>query len=142
MFNNESKKPNLVDLLLLFRRNIAKSIKKDGIKQDLTFSQMEILHFVGISGEKTMKSIADYLKITPPSVTELVKEMERKNLIKRIIGKKDRRVISIILTDTAKKNYISISKNKEAILEKMISKLNKKDKEALGRIIKIITTKQ
>lgn len=138
----KNKKPNLVDLLLLFRRNIAKSIKKEGIKQDLTFSQMEILHFVGISGEKTMKSIADYLKITPPSVTELVKEMERKNLIKRIIGKKDRRVISIILTDTAKKNYISISKNKEAILDKMISKLNKKDKEALGRIIKIITAKQ
>ena len=141
MLNNKSKKPNLVDLLLLFRRNIAKSIKKGGMKHDLTFSQMEIFHFVGISGEKTMKSIADYLKITPPSVTELVKEMEKKNLIKRIIGKKDRRVVSIILTDTAKKNYISIYKKKEAILDKMISKLNKKDKEALGRIIKIITTK-
>ena len=135
-------KPNLGDSLLLLRRNILEGIKKESIKPELTFSQMEILHFIGVSGKKTMKNIADYLKITPPSVTELTKEMERKNLIKRIAGKKDKRIVSVTLTNTAKKNYISICKKKEAILNQMVSKLSEKDKKTLGRIIKIITAKK
>ena len=63
--NNKKKEPHLGDLLLLFRRNIMEKVKKEGLNQDLTFPQMEILHFIGIYGEKTMKSIAEYLKITP-----------------------------------------------------------------------------
>ncbi len=141
MLNNKDKKTNLGDLLLLFRRKIRDGVKKEGIKYELTFSQMEVIHFIGISGEKTMKSIADYLKITPPSVTEIIKDMEKKNLVKRIIGKVDRRVVSIALTDSTKKNYISISKNKEEILDKMVSKLSQKDKKDLERIIKIIIKK-
>ena len=88
-----------------------------------------------------MKSIADFLKITPPSVTELIKEMERKNLVKKVSDKKDKRITFITLTETAKKNYISISKKKEAILDKMTSKLDKEDKDTLKRIIKIIINK-
>jgi len=141
MLNNKENKTNLGDLLLLFRRNILESVKQKGIKDDLTFSQLEILHFVGIHGERTMKSIAIYLKITPPSVTELIRQMEKKNLVKRINGKKDRRVVSIVLTESARKNYISISKKKEAVLNQMISKLNKEDQKSFERIIRIITTK-
>ena len=142
MLEQQKNKPNIGDLLLLLRRKIIESIKKEGIKRDITFSQMEVLHFIGITGEKTMKSIADYLKITPPSVTELVNEMERKNLIKRVADKNDRRIVLVVLTDTAKKNYISISKNKEVILNQMLSKLSQKDKNTLERIIKIITTEK
>lgn len=131
-------KPNLGDLLLLLKREMVKGAKRKGITADLTFTQMEILHFIGVSGEKTMKNIATHLKITPPSVTGLVKEMEKKNLVKRVTDKKDKRVVSVLLTEVAKKNYLSIAKNKEAILDQMTAKLNKQDKETLGRIIRII----
>ena len=136
---NSIKEPNLGDLLLLLRRKMLESIKKEKMAHSLTFSQLEILHFIGVKGVKTMKSIADYLKIAPPSATELVKEMEKRKLIKRVVGKKDRRIISISLTRIARKNYISILSKKEAILFQMTSKLSKKDKENLKRIIKIIT---
>ena len=46
--NNKKKEPHLGDLLLLFRRNIMEKVKKEGLNQDLTFPQMEILHFIGI----------------------------------------------------------------------------------------------
>ncbi len=141
MLNQKEKESNLGDLLLHFRRSFIESIKKEGLKNDLTFSQIEVLHFIGISGEKTMKNIAEYLKITPPSVTELIKEMEKKNLIKRVNDKKDRRVVSIALTPSARKNYISISKNKEAVLNKMVAKLNNQDKKELIRIINILNKK-
>jgi DNA-binding MarR family transcriptional regulator len=137
---HKNNQPNLEDLLLHFRRNIIECVKKENIKLELTFSQVEILHFIGITGKKTMKSIADYLKITPPSVTEMIKEMEKKNLVKRTNEKKDRRTVSVMLTKHSRERYISISKSKQSILNQMTSKLSSEDKKSLERIIKIITT--
>jgi DNA-binding MarR family transcriptional regulator len=129
---------NLGDLLLLFRRSIMEKIHREGLKSDLTFPQIEIIHFIGISGRETMKSIADHLKIKPPSATEIVREMEKKGLVKRIAEKKDRRIVSIILAESTKKRYLSISKHKEDILNCMISRLNKKDQVTLEKLIRII----
>jgi DNA-binding MarR family transcriptional regulator len=132
------KKPTLGDLLLILRRSIVESIRKEGYEHDLTFSQMEVFRFIGPTGKQTMKHIADYLKITPPSATEIIAEMEKKGLVKRIDNKKDRRVVFIVLSDVAKKLFVSLSKRKEVILKKMISKLNKKDQKSLERIIRIL----
>ena len=137
--NQINKKPDLGDLLLHLRRNILESVKKKGLKTDLTFSQMEILHFVGPAGQKTMKNVADYLKITPPSVTGMIREMERKNLVRRGNDKQDRRIVYITLTAPARRNYVAISRDKEQILNHMVAGLSPRDKKNLERIIKIIT---
>jgi len=131
-------KSSLGDLLLIFRRKVLENIKREGLKHDLTISQVEILDFIGPIGRRTMKDIADYLKITPPSVTTLVEEMEEKGLVKRINDKKDRRVIFITLTGKTKKTFTSICKQKELIFREMISRLTKKDQKILERIIKIL----
>jgi DNA-binding MarR family transcriptional regulator len=131
-------KSSLGDLLLIFRRKILESVKKEGLKHDLTLSQVEILNFIGFSGKKTMKDIADYLKITPPSTTVMIEEMEEKGLVKRMNDEKDRRVIFITLTKKTKRAFTSIYKQKELIFKEMISGLNKKDQKTLERIIKIL----
>ena len=137
---NQYKKSSLPDLLLILRRNILESLRKEGLKHDLTFSQVEILCFIGPAGKKTMKNIADYLKITPPSTTEIITEMEKKSLVKRKNDKDDRRVVFITLTNMAKKTFVSLSKQKDVVLKKMISKLNKSDHQTLERIIRILIT--
>jgi DNA-binding MarR family transcriptional regulator len=131
---------SLSDLIFIFRKNILKSIKKEGFKHDLTFSQVEVLGFVGSYGKETMKNIADHLGVTPPSATEIVSEMEKKSLVKRIDDKKDRRIVFIVLTPVAKKLSVSLCKKKEFILKKMLSKLSKKDRENFERIIRILIT--
>ena len=136
-----NKRSSLGDLLLVLRRNIMESIKKEGFKHDLTFSQVEVIRFIGSSGKETMKNIADYLKITPPSATEIVAEMEKKGLVNRKNDKSDRRVVSIVLTSMAKKLFVSVSEHKNFLLEKMISKLNKADRKTLERIIRILIAK-
>ncbi|HEV7701994.1 MAG TPA: MarR family transcriptional regulator [Candidatus Paceibacterota bacterium] len=133
-------KPNLGELLLIFRRNILESIQKEGFKDDLTFSQVEVLRFVGQSGKKTMKNIADYLKVAPPSATEIISEMEKKNLVRRTSNKNDRRIVFITLSPRAKKLFSSLSKRKDAIFKKMTSKLLPRDRKTLERIIRIIVT--
>ena len=140
MKNNNKVESNLGDLLLHLKRNIRKSFKNKDIKQDLTFSQVEILHFIGISGQKTMKSIAEHLEITPPSVTEIIAELENKKIVKRISGSEDRRVVSVVLTDKAKRIFTSVLSDKQTILNQMTAKLCDDDQIALERIIKILTT--
>jgi len=140
MNKNMYEKSSLGELLLIFRRNILENMKQDGFAHDLTFSQAEVLRFIGSNKKETMSAIADYLKITPPSATEIICEMEKRGLIKRKKDKKDRRVVFIILSDFAKKLFISSSRHKESVLKKMTSKLNKKDHENLERIIRILIT--
>ncbi len=141
MNTNIYKESNLEDLLLLFRRNIAEALRKDGFKQDLTFSQVEVLRFIGPAGKETMKRIADYLKIAPPSATEIVAEMEKKGVVARKGNPKDRRIVYIVLTPSAKKLFTSISKRKEYVLNKMVSKLKIEDRRHLERIIRILISK-
>jgi DNA-binding MarR family transcriptional regulator len=135
---SKRQKSNLEDLLLLLRRNIHESIKKEGLGHNLTFSQVEVLCFIGPSGKRTMKNIADYLKISPPSATETIDEMEKKGLVKRKSDQNDRRIVFIVFTDMAKKLFVSLAKRKDVIFKKMISKLSEKDCQNLERIIKII----
>jgi DNA-binding MarR family transcriptional regulator len=137
---HKNSKPNLGDLLLIFRRNILESIRKEGFKHDLTFSQVEVLRFIGLQGKETMRAISLYLKITPPSATAIIAEMEKKGLVKRQSDKNDRRVVFIILTDVSKKLFVSLSNRKDALLKKMISKLKEKDRKNLERIIRILIT--
>lgn len=135
------KKYCLEDLLLSLRRKILESAKREGLKHDLTFSQIEVLRLVGMSGKKTMKSIATYLKITPPSATELVAEMEKRGLVTREGDKKDKRVVFVVLTKASKKHFTTICKSKNLLFKKMISKLNGVDRKNLERIIKILIAK-
>ncbi len=132
------EKSSLGDLLLIFRRNILEHIRKEGLKHDLTFSQVEVLRFIGPDGRQTMKSIANYLKITPPSATEIISDMETRGLVERQSDKADRRVVFITLGLTAKKLFVSLSKRKDAVLKKMISRLDAKDRKNLERIIRIL----
>jgi len=137
---NIYKKSSLGDLLLVLRRNIVEAIKKQGLKHDLTFSQVEVLHFIGPSGRVTMRSISDYLRITPPSATEIVTEMEKKGLVKRTSDRDDRRVVYIAFTRMSQKLFSSISQSKELIFKKMIAKLSRADQSSLERIIRILIT--
>jgi len=140
---NTSTKSGLSDLMSvfgMFRKNILETIKKEGFGHDMSFSQVEVLNFIGPSGKETMKNIASYMRITPPSATEVITEMEKRGLVKRMNDKKDRRIVFITLTDSAKKLSVSLCKRKELIFKKMLSKLSKKDRENLERIIRILIT--
>ena len=144
MLQDRGKQPNLEDLLLALRRKIIDSCKKEGLKYDLTFSQMEITRFIGEaeaeSKEVTMKAIASHLKITPPSATTFIAEMEKKGLVKRKSDPTDRRIVSIVFTPKAKKLFEKIYVRKQNILHAMVSKLDEKDQKSLERIITILIT--
>ena len=128
----------LEDLLLAFRRKIMESLKKDDLHHGLTLSQFEVLRLIGTKNSQTMKEIASALKITPPSATVLVEEMEKKNVITREKHLTDRRIVSIRLTKKSQELFSRVYISKKTIIDDMLSKLSSKDKKDLERIISII----
>ncbi|MDD5318297.1 MAG: MarR family transcriptional regulator [Candidatus Pacebacteria bacterium] len=126
------------ELLLAFRRKMNACTKKGSFERELTFSQMEILMFIGPSEKKSMESIAKYLKVAPPSATSLIEKMEKAGLVLRKKDKNDRRVVFIELSPKTKKMIAVLWKKKEKILDKIVSKLNPTDRSHFRRIMKIL----
>jgi DNA-binding MarR family transcriptional regulator len=132
--------PLLGELLLTFRRKIIESCRKETLPNDLSMPQLEVMSFIGLDGSETMKDIADHLRITPPSVTAMIAQMEKNGMVKRQIDPDDRRRVSIILSKKAKTIYASILQKKNEVLQQMVSRLSLKDKKELERIITILIT--
>jgi DNA-binding MarR family transcriptional regulator len=138
MSKHSLPKPHLGELLLTFRRKIIESCRKEGLPSDLSMPEAEILWYIGPDGSSTMKAIAEHLKITPPSVTSMVREMENKGLVLRKADPSDRRLVSIVFSKKAKDLHESIIQKRNGVLEKMLSRISEKEKKELERIIAIL----
>ncbi len=125
----------LDDILLDFRRIMTSSLLKESHGSGFSLSHFEIIKYVAEKGRVSMKDIATWLHITPPSASALVDVLVKKKLVTRIPSEKDRRTIHIILNKEAHKLLFKIHKNKITAFKKMLSKLDSKDKEDLVRII-------
>lgn len=74
----------------------------------LTHSELVVLHFIkdyenhNSSGIKVSK-LSQLLKVTSPTVTQLIKSLEKKGLVQRNTAKTDRRVVLITLTKEGEK---------------------------------------
>jgi len=134
----ENGTSSLGDLFLIFRRTLMEGMKKEGLTDDLTFPQIEVLRFIGPRGVRTMKGISLHLKIAPPSATALIAELEKKGLVRHIQRTGDRRVVAVAFTGKAKKLFASLSRRKEVVFKKMFSKLSAEDRKNLERIIRIL----
>lgn len=135
-------KPSIGELLLAFKRTISSCTKsqskKESFAEDLTFPQVETLMFIGIKGRKSMESIASYFDIAPPSATSIIEKLEKKGHVVRIKDKNDRRMVYIELSPNTKKLMLKMWKQKEKVLEQVVSKLSSSDRSHFERILTIL----
>ena len=106
-----------------------------------TPAQMQILHYI-ISRQKEkvyQKDIGIALNLRRATLSEILKTMEKNDLIFRIQDKIDTRKKEIILSDTAKENF-QIVKNTLNKAEKTITK--DISKEELENFFKVISKMQ
>jgi DNA-binding MarR family transcriptional regulator len=101
---------------------------------DFTQTEIEVLKLVGNNKNTSMKDVADYLHIKPPSATPLIDSMVKKGTLKRIKDKNDRRIVHIAATSKGmkflQKKYKAIHKT----LGKVFGRLSEKDKKNLIKI--------
>jgi len=118
---------------------VVKKVKKRMQKRfpdlKLNATQMETLHYIKHRKRVLMKDLADFLSVTPPSVTTLTNRLVEFGIIKRETERSDRR--NTILSFTAKGNALFESKKKESIdiLQKMIDRLSEEEQLQLFNIL-------
>ncbi len=116
-------------------RAIFNAIKDEALNFNYNISQMEVLRYIAISKNPTMKDIAKHLDIKPPSVTTIVNFLTNDGLLKKEIDKDDNRITRIVPTVKAKKLFKRVKTKKVSAIDKMFSVLNNKDKSELIRIL-------
>ena len=129
------KTQNIDDILIAFRQNMTNLLFNEAKGSGLSLSHFEILIYIMHRGEVTMKDIATWLHITPPSASNLIETLVNKKLVTRAQSNKDRRTVHIILNKEAHKLIGSIHKKKMDVFKKMLSKLDKEDQSDLIRIL-------
>lgn len=125
----------LDEALIAFRHTMTTLLLKEAKGFQLSLSHFEILMHLAHRGEVTMKDIATWLNITPPSASVLVDVLASKKLVTRTPSEKDRRTIYITINKEASDLINSIHKKKMSIFKKILTKLSEDDKKDLIRIL-------
>jgi len=100
-----------------------------------SFLQLETLRYVAENGNPSMKDIADYLCITPPSATSLINSLVKAGQLERVYDKNDRRFVRLVVTTKGKTALASGFEKITTRVRKILSNLNAKERSELFKIL-------
>ncbi len=98
--------------------------------------RLEILNFIASAEEATMRAIAEYLRIKPPSATSLITALESDGLVVRVKHPSDRRAVHVSLTETGAQRLALYRRESHRALETVFSRLSSREIETLKRVLK------
>lgn len=130
---------DLISLIFNFGQILKEKAREKSKFKNCSFLHMHTLHFLKERGIMTMKEMADYLHITPPSATSLVNSLVKDGLIKRAFDKVDRRTIRLKITNAGDELLKNKFKIMVAMLEKGANKLNEQEKKNFIHILNKIS---
>ncbi len=123
-------------LLPSFLRNMYPYVfKQIGISP----SQILALSFIQEKEVCCLNDLRRHMHVSAPTITGIVDRLEKAGYIRRLQDKKDRRVTNIILTRRGRAVVCRYRKNIMLRWEYVLSKLDKKDRLDIIRILKHIT---
>jgi DNA-binding MarR family transcriptional regulator len=128
----------LQSLLSVFKQTMSDLYRKETSSLHCSITHLEILHYINEHKNPTMKDIAGYLHITPPSVTTLIDFMVQHKLVKRENEAVDRRTVRVVLMPQAKKMHSALLKKKTTMLNALLKKLSMEQKQQLSEIIRTL----
>lgn len=105
---------------------------------DITFEQWSILIYLFNCDGKSQNEIAEKTIRDKVSVTKIIDNLEKHNLVKRALDDKDRRVRRIFLTDEGKKIVPKLKKIADLTLAEAFNGANKNDVESFKKVLSLI----
>ncbi|MDO5422152.1 MAG: MarR family transcriptional regulator [Eubacteriales bacterium] len=103
--------------------------------QDISNNDMHIIAAVGISGSKSMSTVAKALKVTVGTLTIAVNNLVKKGYLSRVRSEEDRRVVLISLTEKGKKAYRHHEKFHQEMIRATLEGLSEEETEVLVRAL-------
>ncbi|MDE6182346.1 MAG: MarR family transcriptional regulator [Eubacteriales bacterium] len=120
-----------------------KFLKKSKFK-DISIKEVRTIESIGLSGIKSMSTIAKKLSITVGTLTVSINNLLKKGYVIKEKSTQDKRVVIIRLTEKGKALFKAHQKFKEKIMKEVILDLTKQEAEifngALSRVSIILNS--
>ena len=105
---------------------------------DLTPVQYAVLYCLWENDKKSPKEIAERLKLENSTISGILERMEKKDLIKRMISKEDRRFIQIMLTEKGAVLEKDVLAAVDKVNEEVMSVFSKEECENLKTQLRVL----
>lgn len=106
----------------------------------ISILQIETLRYVDGKRTPTMREIAEYLCVKPPSATSLIDTLIHAKKLSRIVDKNDRRIVRLTITHSGKKTMKDGFKKITKRMESILVKLNEKERQDLIKILQKLSS--
>lgn len=123
-------------LHLTMQDGIDRCIRRMGL--DLTTSQLDVIICIaeGCGGPVNQKDIEEELRLTNPTVTGILKRLERKGFVTRTVGSRDRRYKEVRLTEKCARLGEQLHPTAEELLGGMFDGFTAEEFETLNRLLR------
>ena len=101
----------------------------------MSLAQCEALRFICDQKQVTMKEVADFLLITPPSTTVLIENLVKLGFVQRSNASTDRRTILLTLTNSGKEVLKTAMKQRDKSFRKLLKNLSHTEQTQLLHIL-------
>lgn len=126
----------ITTLIFNVSRKMHFNIKNERPEKDLwSMVRLEALRFVSENKNPTMRELADYLSITPPSTTTLISLLIKDKILKRVEDKVDRRKTRLFITAKGDKYFSDSHRRLNEYMKKSLLILNEKEQKNLISIL-------
>jgi|EPASupsiteSAE347_1022098.scaffolds.fasta_scaffold00381_20 DNA-binding MarR family transcriptional regulator len=141
MMAKNSDFEQLFNTVLQFGKLMSRQTQEDHEEKTATMLQYMALHFLKEQPSGTVGDLADFLKLSKSSATQLIERLVEANLVERINDKKDRRIIRLVITENGEREFIVLKKKLMEKMQKIFSKIPAKDLKEFIRIFKNLIEK-
>jgi len=125
----------LISMIFAVSRLIRERAKYREKIDPFSFLQLETLRYVAEKDNHSMKDVADYLCITPPSATSLINSLVKTKQLERMHDPSDRRLVRLVITPKGKTALASGFKKITTRMRKVVSNLDAKERNDLFKIL-------
>lgn len=115
------------DMLQQFR--VVDEATANGPHIELSMQELRLVEYLGDEGPKIMRQAAEHLRLAVNSVTTLVDNLVKKNVVQRLRSEEDRRIVRIELTADGLRFYRAAVNEKMHLLRHMLAILTSEERE-------------
>jgi DNA-binding MarR family transcriptional regulator len=128
----------LLSLMFEMGRRMKSALSRD--MAPFSLLHVETLRFVGEKGTPAMREVADYLKVSASSATEVIDGLVKGGYITRTAGLTDRRKVLLALSKKGEALVRKMTEKRYRAFAAMVEPLTASDRRELARILTIVTS--
>ena len=128
--------PSLAEEFWSLTRSLRHAAQESMAQWDITPSQARALRVIARLGALRPSELSEHLRIAARSVTEVIDDLEAKQLVGRRPDPKDRRATLVELTERGRQLGEQMRGARGAQAERLFDRLSKTDRSELARILR------